>query len=198
MTSALKWIVGIGVILTITIGGYYFGRYHSFKQVKKSETATVLIEKMTKVSKLVTTEAYISEIYNYKEYYYYDISPFRKKVLLRVNAKVSAGFNFDHIKLSIDHESKTITLDSIPDPEIMSIDHDLDYYDLQEGTFNAFSEEELTEIQRRAKKFIEDKAIESKLFEEAEEHKKEYLETLQLIAETLGWQLDIKKKHHLD
>lgn len=197
MTKPLKTIGTIALIMLFMIGAYFYGQYKLRSKVNQSETATVLLEKIKKVSKLVTTEAYLSEIYNYKEYYYYDISPLRKKVLLRVNAKVSAGYDFEKLQYSVNELEKTITLDSIPDPSILSIDHDLDYYDLQEGTFNAFSEEELTEIQRRAKEFVKDKAIESKLFDEAEIHKQEYLEMLRLVIETMGWSLKLNQDPYL-
>ena len=186
------------LIAGVAIGGYYFMRLENFGKRQSIEEATVLLEKMRKVSKLVTTEAHLSEIYNYKEYYYYDISPFRKKVLLRVNAKISAGYDFDDLSITIHEKNRTIILDSIPEPRILSVDHEMDYYDLQEGTFNAFTAEELTDIQRRAKKFVEEKAIENRIFDEAENQKNEYLEMLNLLVETMGWKLVVTQETLLD
>ncbi|MCB0659786.1 MAG: DUF4230 domain-containing protein, partial [Saprospiraceae bacterium] len=112
---------------------------------QKSGNTTVVLEQIHKVTKLVTVEGQFSEIYDHKEYYKYDIFDlFTKKMLLRINAKVSAGFNLEGSNMTIDSISKTVYFTELPKAEILSIDHDIDYYDISQGVFASFTPEEYT------------------------------------------------------
>ncbi|MEY4926732.1 MAG: hypothetical protein RI894_1168, partial [Bacteroidota bacterium] len=110
----------------------------------KTEDSKVLLEKVQKVCKLVTVEGTFSDIYSYKDYQYYDVSLFQKKALIVVNAKVLVGVDLTKASFKADHTAKTLTISQIPSAEIMSIDPDMRYYDISEGTFNQFSADELS------------------------------------------------------
>ncbi len=191
MRSLTKILILALLSINVGLGIFAYTQFKALKIKQKKESATVVLNSIQKVSKLVTVEGHLSEVYDYKDYYYYDFFPFRKKVLIRVNAKVSAGYDFKGLAMTIDEKNHEIRIDSFPDPSIISLDHDVDYYDIREGAFNNFSEEELTEIQQRAKKFIQDKAIDSQLMERAVEQKEEYISMLKLVLETMGWRLSI-------
>ncbi|MBK9982670.1 MAG: DUF4230 domain-containing protein [Saprospiraceae bacterium] len=45
-------------------------------------------------------------------------------------------------------------ISGMPPAEILSVDHDLDYYDLSEGFFNSFSTEDYNKINADAKDFV--------------------------------------------
>lgn len=184
-------IIALLLAAILGLGVYAYNQFKSLKTLQKKEHATVVLNSIQKVSKLVTVEGYLSEVYDYKDYYYYDFYPFRKKVLIRVNAKVSAGYDFAGLDITVDEKNHEIRIDSFPNPSIISLDHELDYYDIQEGTFNSFSEKELTEIQQRAKEFIRDQAIDSQLMDQAVAQKEEYISMLSLVVETMGWRLRI-------
>ena len=81
----------------------------------------------------------------------------------------------------------------MPDPTILSIDHEVDYYDLQEGTFNGFSAEELTKLNKNAKDFIEKKALESSLMQTAEAQLNSTFEVIKFMAEEAGWEVQMKR-----
>lgn len=81
-------------------------------------------------------------------------------------------------------------ISSFPQPEILTIDPDVKFYDKREGWANPFTSNDLTEMNRIVKQYITDKVPESGLFEQA---KKEALNNTLLMAsltETLGWKLD--------
>jgi len=122
---------------------------------------------------------------------------FRKKALIRVNAKASIGYDFEKVKLTIDQDSKTITIDDFPEPEVLSIDHDLDYYDISQGTFNTFTNEDYNKINKRAKDYVKTLAGEGELIESAREQKDELVSTLQLLLDGLGWKLIVEEKPFL-
>jgi Protein of unknown function (DUF4230) len=154
-----------------------------------TEDSKILLEKIQKVCKLVTVEGTFSDIYSYQDYQYYDVSPFRKKALIVVNAKVLVGLDLSKAKFKTDEATKTLTISQIPAAEIMSIDPDLRYYDITEGTFNQFSATELTTITRNAKKQIQEKAEKSELLKMANTQSNTLFDILEYTTKDMGWRL---------
>ncbi len=176
---------------------WYAGYKYKWVNKKQETSVNVVLEKVQKVFKLVTVEGHLSEIYDYKDYYNWDLSFFRKKALVRVNAKVLAGFDFEKVKLSVDDKSKTIFIDNFPEAEILSMEHDLDYYDISQGQFNKFTSQDYNEINKNVKEYARAKAIDSKLLESAEAQKEEILDMLKTIVEANGWEVVVKSKVQL-
>ena len=185
-------IIGIGFLFTFFLGIWTANKYFNVTTPTVSEESTVLLEKIKTVTKLITVEGYFSEIYDYKDFYYYDFSPFRKKALLRVKAKVSVGYDFENMKMETRPDERILVLSQLPQAEILSVDHEVDYYDVQEGTFNGFTPEELTKLNKNAKEFIEQKALESSLMKTADAQLKSGLEVIKFMAEEAGWKLETK------
>jgi hypothetical protein len=193
MFGKLKYLFYL-VLLCFLVGGVWYAGYHfSLQKRYVTEDATVVLERIEKVCKLVTVEGHISEIYNYKDYYFYDVWPLRKKALVRVRATVSIGYDFEKLSIKTDAENKTISIKQFPDPEVLYLDHNLDYYDLSEGVFNVFTEEDYTKLNKKVREFIESKALESDLFLKAREQEVELFETIQFMARGMGWQVQIEE-----
>lgn len=184
-----KIIIGFTILFFFLAGIYLTRKYYQWQEVQVREESQVLLEKIKKVYKVVTVEGHFSEVYDYEEYWGYDFSPFRKKALVRVKAKVLAGYDLNNLKITALPEEKKIMISALPPPEILSVEHDMDYYDLTEGTFNTFSTEDHNKIQAKAKAYIVEKAKESNLLQSAEEQGKEALEMIQFIVEGTGWQV---------
>lgn len=174
----------LGILLT----RWYFVRSNRVE----TENSTVLLERIKQVAKLVTVEGYFSEIYDYKDYYGYDLGFFRKKALIRVKAKVSVGYDLEKMKITALPETRTIRITGIPPAEILSIEHDLDYYDLQEGLFNSFSTADYNKLNANAKEFIRLKALESELMEQAAEQRNVVFEAIRFMVQSMGWELEIE------
>jgi len=179
------------------------GSYIYFKQVliprrHTVESSTVVLEKINKVLKLVTVEGQFSEISKHEEYYGYNISPLRKKTLIRVNAEVLVGYDLEKVEMKIDEQARRIHIDKFPTPEILSLDDDVEYFDISEGLFVSFSKEDYTAIQKKAKKDIEEVALESGLIESAEKQKDELISLIDLTLNNIGWELVIKEKQIKD
>lgn len=191
MAKALKYFFFIALLFAFVAVLWKFKYIFSPPQANVISDKEVILERMEKVNKLITLEAYYSEVYDYKDYYYYDFSPFRKKALIRIKAKVSVGYDFKDIHLVAEEESKTVTIYGFPKPEILSIDHELDYYDLSQGTFNSFTEEDYNKMNKNAKDFIREKAKDKAIFDEANEKKDELIEMFSWMLQAAGWKLDI-------
>lgn len=193
-----KSLVIIILFLLGLVTAWWMGYKTNLFQTHAEESSVVLLDKIEKVIKFVAVEGNLTEIYDYKDYYSFDIAPFRKKALVRVNAKVSAGYNFENLVIDLDEENKVIVIKHFPDAEILSIDHDLDYYDLTQGTFNRFTAEDYNKINSRAKAFIAEKARDSGLIETAGEQKEELIDMVKMLVNAGGWELRIEKIVFLD
>lgn len=179
------------MLLLLAVGlGAYLGSRSLFnfktKDVINAE-GTVLLEKVQRVAKMITVEGYFSELYDHKEHYWYDISPLRKKAILKVEAKVSIGYDLQKMEFEVNPTERLLVINYFPDPEVLSIDTDVSYYDLQEGLFNQFDEKDLTLIQSKSKDLIRQKANSSDLMLQAEDQANEIRELIRFIAEESGW-----------
>lgn len=179
------------VLLLLFILGFLAARFFYVERPRESveENAEVLLERIQKVAKLVTVEGYFTEVYDYKDYWGYDLPFLRKKALLRVKAKVSVGYDLERMRIDLRSGQRTILISNIPDPEILSIDHDIDYYDISEGTFNSFSEADYNRLNARAKQYIESRALDSDLMEQAAEQGNQLLEVIEFMAKSAGYQV---------
>jgi len=186
----VAWVlVGIAIGVFSLLGIY---RYHLTKTIAKTD-ATLLLQSFEKVCKLVTVEGNVSNILDHKDYIGFDVYPFRKKAILKVDAKVSAGYDLEKLSFTINEATNLITIKNFPKAEILSIDTDIQYYDVSESIFNSFDEKELTELNATAKDLIRLKAYNSQLMQEAESKAMEILDIIRLLAEAAGWSVVYQK-----
>jgi hypothetical protein len=192
----MKWsrYIITSLLFIIAIGcAWYVGFRTNFNQTHIEEDQSAIMNKVQEVFKFIAVEGQVSEIYSYKDYYYYDIGPFRKKALIKVNAKVSIGYDFEKLNIQLDERSKKLIITELPSPEILSLDHDLEYYDVDEGTFNSFSSKDLTKLNVSSKNYISKVALESDLYKRAEMQKEELFDMIRFILEPAGWELVLKQ-----
>ena len=88
MKFARNFLVTLLLAALLVAGGYIYVKEILVPRRHVVQDSTVVMEKVQKVLKLVTVEGQFSEIHQHSEYYGYDISPLRKKALIRVKAKV--------------------------------------------------------------------------------------------------------------
>ncbi|TVQ50491.1 MAG: DUF4230 domain-containing protein [Saprospirales bacterium] len=191
----IKLYLGIALILVSFAAGIIIThQWHTSKHsaLISEESSIVITEKINKVLKLTAVEAHFSEIYDYKDYYRWDWAPFRKKVLIRVNARVSAGFDFESNNINLDETERKVFITHPGPPSILSIDHDLEYYDIQQGAFNNFSEADYSRLQSSAKNFISAAASQNRpFFKKANEQLDDVFSTLSDAVSLMGWDLVI-------
>ncbi|MDO6595453.1 DUF4230 domain-containing protein [Oceanihabitans sp. 2_MG-2023] len=187
MEAFLGIIIGILASLGVVT---YFKSFKN-KQLVNSQSL-LLLDKVKTVCKFITVEGDFAEIYHYedvKERFLKMVNS-RKKALVVINAKAYVGYDLSKIQLEADNENKKIILAHFPQPEVLSVETNLNYYDKKDGYFNKFEASDLTELNQEAKQHILDKVPESGLMLAA---KKEALQTISLmesIVETIGWKLD--------
>lgn len=155
-------------------------------------TSDVLLERIRPVMKLVTVEGDFSELYTYTNAdatfsWLKQFSPFQKKAILRVKARASVGYDLEGMGLVFDEATHTVRFNGMGKPELLSLEHDVDYYNIEEGTFNQFSAADLTKVNEQAKDLIRRKVAGSGLYTTAEQQKGEFLVLLQAVVQHAGW-----------
>ena len=179
----------IGVLLSLGVVTY-------FKSVKKKQLvnsqSVLLLEKIKTVCKFITVEGDFAEIYHYEDVKerFLKLITSKKKALVVINAKAHVGYDLSKIQLTSDKENKKIFLNHFPQPEVLSIETNLNYYDKTDGYFNKFDATDLTELHQEAKQHIQEKIPESGLIQIAQKEALETISLIETIVHTIGWKLD--------
>ena len=185
--------VFMGLILGAITMYWMFSLFRKKKRKELTEhQSTVLLEKIKSVCKLISVEGDFAEIYKYentKERFLSLVSS-KKKALIVINAKAQIGYDLQKIFMHADNEKKKIILTNFPEPEVISIEPELEFYDIQNGLFNTFTPNDLTSLNKEAKKHILEKIPESGLMDTAKREAVEAVLLIEKIVETIGWKLD--------
>jgi hypothetical protein len=156
------------------------------------QQSTMLLEKVRSVCKLISVEGDFAEIYRYenRKDHFMNLFSSKKKALIVINAKAHIGYDFKKLKVSADPDKKTIILGNFPPPEILSVEPELEFYDIRNDLFNAFTPADMTSLNKEAKALIREKVPESGLMDTARHEALEAILFMEKIVETLGWKLD--------
>ncbi|GAB3492869.1 hypothetical protein GCM10027341_07500 [Spirosoma knui] len=152
--------------------------------------SVLLLERIEKVFKVVMAEGYFSEIYNYQDqrkilYVFSD----PKKAMVIAKSKVLVGFDFAKVRFHTPAKGeKKLIIESFPEPEVLSIDTDYKFYDIQAGILNHFSGADYTQILDEAKQAMNERAMQSDLPKIAN-NQIQYM--MYQLASSMGWQLQL-------
>jgi hypothetical protein len=182
----------LGAIVGAFIYANYFGVPRTAKDPMPDVNQHILLERVKKVAKFITVEGDFQNVHQYNDSYWSDVSFLRKKALIKVQAKVSMGYDLKKAQFEIDPEQKILRVRNLPQPEVIAVDHELQYYDIQEGMFNNFSEAELTSIGKVAKRKLRQEAMNGPLMDRAMEEGLESLEIIKLLVEQAGWRFEVE------
>jgi hypothetical protein len=151
----------------------------------------VLLERIEKVFKVVLAEGYFTEIYDHnskKEFW--GLFKSSNKALVVAKAKVSVGYDFSKMKFSRENTERKLVIEEFAPAEILSVDTDYKFYDLNQGLLSKFNNEDYTAILAEAKKMMQEKAQESDLPQIAANQVKVMMKQL---AASMNWELDINE-----
>ncbi|MBJ2173399.1 DUF4230 domain-containing protein [Aureibaculum sp. A20] len=163
-----------------------------FFKNKSEEQSVVLLEKIRNVSKMITVEGDFSEIMHFEDVkgVLLNLVNSKKKAIVLANAKVLIGFDMKKIRLQSKPEKKKLILEHFPEPEILSIETDIQYYDVKHGYFNKFAAKDLSDLNKKVKINIENKIPESELLVSATSKALETVKIIEQMVSTFGWKLD--------
>ncbi len=193
--SSRVWLYLLALVLAFLGGGWAVYRFFAPKPAEKpQEEVSVLLEKVREVLKLTTVEGEFSEVYSYNEYSGSFSWLWDKKALVRVQATVAVGYDLSNVQMEVDSAARVLRIGPLPKPQILSVDHTVDYYDVSAGLFQSFSPQDLTWINQQAKKNILAKAQESDLLQKAEEQSNKMFDLIRFMAEAAGWQVIVLRQ----
>ncbi len=202
----METILGLIIGLLFAAIVFYAWRYFQTKKLTRKQSV-ILIDKVKRVCKFITVEGDFAEIYHYEDVKqkFLKLITSRKKALVVINAKAHIGFDLKKVHMEADTKNRRVIMRSFPNPEVLSIDTTINYYDKRDGYFNKFAASDLSELQLEAKKHIEDKIPESGLYDVARGEALEAISLIESMVETIGWTLDYSalkiesdSKHQID
>lgn len=183
----------LGLAVGAIISYFIFQRFSiSRKKHLTERQSVVLLDKIRKVSKLITVEGEFSEIYHHEntQEKFLGLFSSKKKAIILINAKTHIGFDFRKIKMNADNKKRTIIISNFPKPEVLSIEPTIRFYDIQNGFMNKFSSEDLTKVNEEAKEHVLQKIPQSNLMQTANKEALEAILLMKNLVETIGWTLD--------
>lgn len=194
MNSIIEIFSGLVLGAIVMYWLYGFFRKKQSKELTVHQS-NVLLKKIKNVCKLVSVEGDFAEIYKYEntKERFMSLVTSKKKALIIINAKVQIGYNITKILLHADNEKKSIILTNFPEPEVLSIEPELEIYDIKSGMFNSFSPDDLTTLNKEAKQHILEKIPESGLMETAKKQVFEATILMESLVDTIGWKLDYSR-----
>ncbi len=183
----------LGVLLGVLATYWWIQeRGNRRRRQRTHEQGLLILEKIRSVCKLVTVEGDFAEIYRYEHIKdgFMNILSSKKKALIIINAKAQVGYDLKKMRLQADESQRTIRVEFFPQPELLSVSPNLQFYDIRNGLFNSFSPDDLTELNQRAREYIEEKIPESSLMHTARSEALQAIQVIEKIVGTIGWTLD--------
>ncbi len=180
-----------GVILTLVI--LFTFKYCGDRQGDKitlQENTTLIQEQIKNVGKLVVTEGHFSEVFTYKnsKSIFSDWLEAEKQAIVIVNADVTVGYDLSKLEYKIDEANKTLQILKIPEEEI-TINPDLEYYDIEADFFNPFEAKDYNDIKETVKTSLSRKIDSSELKSNAQNRLLSELSKFFILTNSLGWEL---------
>ncbi|GAB2624063.1 DUF4230 domain-containing protein [Emticicia sediminis] len=183
--------IAIGGIAAWQIFNWMYGKKLRDNKEELRQESTLLLERIEKVFKVVMAEGYFTEIYDHsskKEFMgFFKVN---KKALVVSRAKVSVGFDFGKMKVKRDETTRKLVVEQFPEAEILSIDTDYKFYDIDQGWLNKFNHEDYTNILNEAKKVMQEKALTSDLPRVAN---RQVGLMMNQLAASMNWEVEFKQ-----
>jgi hypothetical protein len=185
--------IAVGAVASWQVYRWWFGsKFSKAVSESKSVEASVLLERIEKVFKVVLAEGYFSEIYDHKtKKDFFGLFQMNNKALVVAKAKVSVGFDFSKMKFRKDESSQKLIVEEFAPAEVLSIDTDYKFYDINQGLLSKFNNEDYTSILTEAKKMMQEKAMESDLPQIAAAQIKIMMKQL---AASMNWDVEVPEK----
>ncbi|MEM6398160.1 MAG: DUF4230 domain-containing protein [Bacteroidota bacterium] len=159
---------------------------------------SILLERIRDVCKMVTVEGDVVELYNETQTRHVTLYVpfptqfnFDKKATVQVTGTILVGYDLEGLNTSIDEETRKVTISKLPKPEVLAVDHQVEYRIIEESWFNSFEPADLTILSKNARDAIEERALTSELIDRAEEQGLGLIKTIELIALAAGYEFEL-------
>ncbi len=189
MQSKNNLLYVLGLVVALILGVYLANWWYRDNMPQRKEESQVLLEHIKNVTKLITVEGYFSEIYSEEDTKNYYLFSSTKRVLIKVKAKVSAGYDLSNMKIDADAATKTLRISNIPEPTIIAVEPEISYYDIANGVFNTFTTEDYTRLNKKAVDTIRTQASQSNFMNTVKTQGVKNFDAIRALAEGMGWKV---------
>ena len=114
---------------------------------------------------------------------------FDKKALIVVNAEATISYDLHQLRYEIDPALKVVRLLHIPQEEL-KIYPNIQYYNLEESSFNPFTAEDHNKIQQKVTQLINKKIEQSSFRSNAQNQLLSELSRILILTHSMGWRLE--------
>lgn len=184
-----KFLLGVLVALAIVLAVQFCNNKKSEKELLVADTE--LIQKELKnVGKLIVTEGSYAQVFTFSgsKDLLFGLTYANKKALVVVNAKATIAYDLSKVEMEVDEAAKTVTITKIPEPEL-SINPNIEYYDVQQDYLNKFDASDYNKIKQRVEASLRKKIEKSDLRTNAENRLVSELSKIYILTNSLGWTL---------
>ncbi|MEL7376524.1 MAG: DUF4230 domain-containing protein [Bacteroidota bacterium] len=179
--------------------------YRSCIQSRGQQTTvvdkTILLERIRDVCKMVTVEGDVVELYNETQTRHVTLYvpfptqfSFDKKATVEVTGTILVGYDLEGLNTNINEETRKVTISNLPKPEVLAIDHQIEYRMLEESWFNGFEPADLTILSQNAREALMNRALTSDLIDRAEEQGLGLINTIEQISLAAGYEFELVKE----
>lgn len=178
----------IAVCVVVVLGLVWITNRFPFQPNNTSVNHSVVVERVQKVAKLVSSETTLRDVVIFEDTWYGST----KRSLVVVTGKVLAGINLDSgSSVQIDEKSKRITV-TLPQPEILGIEiTEMKTYDEQRGLWNPFSAADRDTLFQNAREQLAKTSRDLKITDTAQQSARELLEGM---FTSTGYSVDVEYK----
>ena len=185
---AVLWVIGGTVIVACVsiLGLTWLASRFSLGQLNNTTVShSMVVEKVQKVAKLVSSETTLRDVIIYEDTWYGST----KRSLVVVTGKVLAGIDLKgNSPVQIDEKARRITI-TLPQPGILGIEiTEMQTYDEQRGLWNPFTGADRDLLFQRAREQLEKTSVELKITETAQQSARELLESM---FSSNGYKIDV-------
>lgn len=183
-------LLGIIIALVIVFGLRYCENRKDNRETLEANTA--LIQKELKnVGKLIVTEGSYAQVFSYNgsKDLLFGLTYANKKALVVVNAKATIAYDLSKVEMNVDEATKTVVITKIPEPEL-SINPNIEYYDVQQDYLNKFDAADYNKIKKRIEGSLRKKIEASELRTNAENRLISELQKIFILTNSMGWTLE--------
>lgn len=194
-----KLLILIFIFLIVSIFFFYLGKNLSNNKNKTNITSTLLENKLTTVSELITTDYHyknMASFQNQNDFYGWDIPFTEKKFIISYEGSIKLGTDLNQASINI--KDKDITI-NIKTTKIISHEIDEDsvkVFDEKTSIFNPIKVEDYSSFSSEQKKKIENSALKKGILEESNKKSIQSIKELFLIDDNLkdyNVKINIKK-----
>ena len=169
------WIIAATLIMACVgiLGIIWLTSRFSLQPNTTTLSHSVVVERVQKVAKLVSSETTLRDVIIYEDTWYGST----KRSLVVVTGKVLAGIDLEPgSSVEIDEKARRISI-TLPQPDILGIEiTEMKTYDEQRGLWNPFNAADRDALFQRAREQLEKASRDLKVTETARESARELLE----------------------